>query len=86
MRIPSAILALAAACTISTARAETPAELTDRLLSAGKLAEAESSLAKTVEQHPDDAEARFGLARPDSSERLSGCRSRSTVTACTAMR
>lgn len=61
MRIPAAILSLAAALMAASARAETPAELTDRLLSAGKLAEAESSLAKVLAEHPDDAEARFGL-------------------------
>ncbi len=61
MRIPAAILSLAAALMAASARAETPAEQADRLLSAGKLAEAESSLAKILAEHPDDAEARFGL-------------------------
>lgn len=61
MRIPAAILSLAAALMAASAHAETPAELTDRLLSAGKLAEAESSLAKILAEHPDDAEARYGL-------------------------
>lgn len=61
MRIPAAILSLAAALVAASAHAETSAELTDRLLSAGKLAEAESSLAKILAEHPDDAEARYGL-------------------------
>ncbi|MHB1561943.1 MAG: tetratricopeptide repeat protein, partial [Isosphaeraceae bacterium] len=61
MRIPAAILSLAAALVAASAHAETSAELTDRLRSAGKLAEAESSLAKILAEHPDDAEARYGL-------------------------
>ncbi len=61
MRIPVALLTLAAALAPSPALAETPAELTERLLTAGKLAEADSALAEIVKDHPDDAEARFGL-------------------------
>jgi hypothetical protein len=61
MRIPLAILALAAVVTTSPALAETPAELTERLLTAGKLSEADSALSEVLKAHPDDAEARFGL-------------------------
>lgn len=61
MRTPAAILSLAAALMAKCACAETPAELADRLLNAGMLGEAESSLAKVLADHPDDAEARFGL-------------------------
>jgi hypothetical protein len=61
MRISLAILILAVACTATPVRAETLQLLTERLLSAGKLAEAESALAGRVTARPDDAEARFEL-------------------------
>lgn len=61
MRITAAMLSLATAFMAASAHAETHAEMADRLLSAGKLAEAESSLAKILAEHPDDAEARYGL-------------------------
>jgi hypothetical protein len=56
-----AILTLAAACTTSAALAGTPAELTERWLIAGKLADADSGLEAMIKAHPSDAEARFGL-------------------------
>lgn len=63
MRTPLVLLTLAVACarTPALALAETPAELTERLLSAGKLAEAETGLSALVKAHPDDPEAQFGL-------------------------
>jgi hypothetical protein len=61
MRISVAILTLAIAFTTTPARAETPAELTERLLSAGNLAESDSALSAILKAHPDDSEARFGL-------------------------
>jgi hypothetical protein len=61
MRTRAALLALATAFTTSSALAETTAELTERLLSAGKLSEADSSLTKIVQAHPEDDVAQFGL-------------------------
>ena len=52
MRIPVAILTLVAAFATSPALAETPAELTERLLTAGKLAEADSALARDRQGPP----------------------------------
>src|SRR5262245_39282585 len=61
MRIRVAILALAAASTTSLALAETPAERTERLLIAGKLGDADSSLTEFRKAHPEDDAAQFGL-------------------------
>ena len=61
MRIPMASLTVAVLLTMSTAAAETPANLTERLLSTGMVSEADSALSEILKAHPDDAEARFGL-------------------------
>ncbi len=61
MLIRLAIVLAAAVSWTSSARAETPASMTERFLMEGKLAAGEKALTAMVAEHPNEAEALFGL-------------------------